>query len=113
MEHVPAGSGLRVKERLVPVDFSDEPAAFQPLEVLVNQLSITGSLIGSRATIRAILTFGLKRGILPMVELLLIMQSNEAIQRLRTRGARYRIVMANTSGRDLKLIRPTSLSRTP
>jgi len=87
--------GLKVKGRLVLVGFSDEPIAFQPLEVLVNQLSITGSLIGGRASMRAMLTFAHEHGIEPMVELMPMAKVNEAIQRLKTSGARYRLVLMN------------------
>ena len=87
--------GLKVKGRLVLVGFSDEPVAFQPLEVLVNQLSITGSLIGSRATMRAMLTFAHDHGIEPMVEVMPMPQVNAALQLLKTKGARYRIVLVN------------------
>lgn len=73
--------------------FSDDPVTFEPLELVVHQMSITGSLIGSRATMREMLSFAQDHGIVPEVELMPMAQVNEAIQRLKENKARYRIVL--------------------
>jgi uncharacterized zinc-type alcohol dehydrogenase-like protein len=84
---------LKTKGRLVVVGFSDDPVTFEPLELVVNQLSITGSLIGSRTTMREMLSFAQDHGIIPEVQLMPMSQVNEAIQILKENKARYRIVL--------------------
>jgi D-arabinose 1-dehydrogenase-like Zn-dependent alcohol dehydrogenase len=44
-------------------------------------MSITGSLIGSRATMQEMLSFAQNHGIVPEVQLMPMIQVNEAIQR--------------------------------
>lgn len=84
---------LKTKGRLVVIGFSDDPVTFEPLELVVNQLSITGSLIGSRSTMREMLSFAQNHDIAPEVQLMPMSQANEAIQQLRENKARYRIVL--------------------
>jgi uncharacterized zinc-type alcohol dehydrogenase-like protein len=84
---------LKTKGRLIVVGFSDDPVTFEPLELVVNQLSITGSLIGSRGTMREMLSFAQNHGIVPEVEIMPMAQVNEAIRRLKENQARYRMVL--------------------
>ena len=84
---------LKTKGRLVVVEFSDVPVMFEPLELVVNQLSITGSLIGSRTTMREMLSFAQNHGIEPEVQLMPMAPVNEAIRKLKEDKARYRIVL--------------------
>jgi D-arabinose 1-dehydrogenase-like Zn-dependent alcohol dehydrogenase len=44
---------------------------------------------------RAMISFAQEHQITPMVELMLMSQANEAIQRLKENQARYRIVLVN------------------
>lgn len=84
---------LATKGRLVVVGFSDEPVTFEPLELVVHQMSISGSLIGSRATMRDMLSFAHSHSIAPEVQVLPMNQVNEAIRRLKANEVRYRIVL--------------------
>jgi uncharacterized zinc-type alcohol dehydrogenase-like protein len=84
---------LKTKGRIVVIGFSDDPVTFEPLELVVNQLSITGSLIGSRTTMREMLSFAQNHGIMPEVQLMPMSQVNDAIQKLKENKARYRIVL--------------------
>jgi uncharacterized zinc-type alcohol dehydrogenase-like protein len=84
---------LKTKGRLVVVGFSDVPMTFEPLELVVHQMSITGSLIGSRATMREMLSFAQSHGIVPEVQLMPMAQVNGAIRKLKENKARYRIVL--------------------
>jgi uncharacterized zinc-type alcohol dehydrogenase-like protein len=84
---------LKTRGRLVVIGFSDEPVTFEPLELIVNQLSITGSLIGSRESMKEMLTFAHQHGIKPKIELMPMSQVNDALQRLKENKARYRIVL--------------------
>ena len=84
---------LRKRGKLVLVGFPD--VAFNSTNLVARELSVTGSFLGNRATMRAMLAFAQDRGITPEVELMPMSQVNEAIQRVRDNKARYRIVLVN------------------
>lgn len=84
---------LRGNGRLVVIGFSDAPIQFDPLELVVNQMSITGSLVGSRNEMREMLSFAQDHGISPKIELMPLGQVNDALARVKSNQARYRIVL--------------------
>jgi len=67
----------------------------KPVDLVAHELSITGSFLGSRATMKEMLTFTQVRGIKPKVELMPMSQVNEALKRVENNEARYRIVLVN------------------
>jgi D-arabinose 1-dehydrogenase-like Zn-dependent alcohol dehydrogenase len=69
--------------------------AFNSTYLVARQLSITGSFLGNRATMREMLEFAQEHGITPEVELMPMTRVNEAIQRVKEKKARYRIVLVN------------------
>jgi uncharacterized zinc-type alcohol dehydrogenase-like protein len=83
----------RDRGRLVLVGFPH--ISLDSQELVVRQLSITGSILGSRATMREMLQFSQAHGVSPAVELMPMSSANEAIQRLKQNRVRYRIVLAN------------------
>jgi uncharacterized zinc-type alcohol dehydrogenase-like protein len=92
---------LKSNGRLIMVGFSDDPVTFDPLELVVHQMSIIGSLIGNRVAMREMLSFAQAHGIAPWIELMPMSQVNHAIQRVKENKARYRIVLFNdTVGAD-------------
>lgn len=86
---------IKNKGRLVMVGFSPVPVAFEPLDLVVHEQSITGSFLGSRAAMREMLSFAQAWGIRPVIELMSMARVNEAIRRVREGKARYRIVLFN------------------
>lgn len=84
---------LKKKGRLVLLGFPD--VALNSTDLVAHELSITGSFIGNRATIREMLSFAQVHGITPEVELMPMSHVNEAIQRVKENKARYRIVLVN------------------
>ena len=64
-------------------------------DLVAHELSIVGSFLGNRATMKEMLSFAQEHGIVPLVELMPMSQVNEAIQRVRQNKARYRIVLVN------------------
>jgi uncharacterized zinc-type alcohol dehydrogenase-like protein len=86
---------LKNEGKLVMAGFSEVPVKFEPMELVVHQQSITGSFLGSPATMREMLAFAVEKGIKPMVEMMPMDQVNEAIRRLKEGEARYRIVLYN------------------
>jgi len=84
---------LRKKGTLVLVGFPD--VVLNSTSLVARELSVTGSFLGNRATMREMLAFAQDQGIAPDVELMPMSQVNEAIQRVKENKARYRIVLVN------------------
>jgi uncharacterized zinc-type alcohol dehydrogenase-like protein len=86
---------LKKKGRLVLLGFPD--VALNSTDLVAHEISITGSFLGNRATMREMLGFAQSQGISPEVELMPMPHVNEAFQRLKENKARYRIVLVNES----------------
>jgi uncharacterized zinc-type alcohol dehydrogenase-like protein len=84
---------LKKDSKLVLVGFPD--LELNSTDLVAHQLSITTSFLGNRAAMQEMLTFADAHGITPAIELMPMLQVNEAIQRLRENKARYRIVLVN------------------
>jgi uncharacterized zinc-type alcohol dehydrogenase-like protein len=65
------------------------------VDLVVHELSITGSFLGSPAEMREMLGFAAEHGITPWTEIMPMSQVNGAIERLRHNRVRYRIVLTN------------------
>ncbi|HEY52369.1 MAG TPA: NAD(P)-dependent alcohol dehydrogenase [Caldilineae bacterium] len=84
---------LKKRGTLVLLGFPD--VALNSTDLVVHELSITGSFLGSRSTMREMLVFAENHGIAPEIELMPMSRVNEAILRVRENKARYRIVLEN------------------
>jgi uncharacterized zinc-type alcohol dehydrogenase-like protein len=84
---------LKKNGRLVLVGFPD--VEFNSTDLVAHQLSITGSFLGNRATMREMLSFAQEQAIMPKLELMPMTQVNEAIRKVKENKARYRIVLFN------------------
>jgi alcohol/geraniol dehydrogenase (NADP+) len=84
---------LKKNGRLVLLGFPD--VALNSTDLVAHQLSITGSFLGNRATMRDMLSFSLAHGIVPKVELMPMTEVNEAIRKVKENKARYRVVLVN------------------
>jgi len=84
---------LKKRARFVLVGFPD--VALNSTDLVAHELSITGSFLGNRATMREMLDFAQNHGISPEVELMPMSQVNEGFQRLKENKPRYRIVLVN------------------
>ena len=84
---------LKRNGRLVLLGFPD--VAFNSTDLVAHQLSITGSFLGNRATMREMLSFAQAHSIVPKVELMPMTEVNEAIRKVKENKARYRIVLFN------------------
>jgi uncharacterized zinc-type alcohol dehydrogenase-like protein len=84
---------LKKNGLLVLVGFPD--VSFNSTDLVAHQLSITGSFLGNRATMREMLSFAQEHNIMPKVELMPMTEVNKAIQKVRDKKARYRIVLFN------------------
>ncbi len=86
---------LRRRGRLAMAGFVTDPVSFEPLELIVRELTFTGSFLARPEVTREMLSFAEAHGIRPKVEVMPMDRVNDAIQRLRDNRARYRIVLAN------------------
>jgi uncharacterized zinc-type alcohol dehydrogenase-like protein len=84
---------LKKKGVLVLLGFPD--VALNSTDLVAHELSITGSFLGNRATMREMLAFAHTHGIAPKIETMPMSRVNEAIQRVKENRARYRIVLVN------------------
>ena len=85
---------VRTNGKFVIVGFPST-LAFDPLELVVHQQSLTGSFLGNPTAMREMLLFAQEKSITPKIELYPMRQINDAIQRLKENKARYRIVLIN------------------
>jgi alcohol/geraniol dehydrogenase (NADP+) len=86
---------LAPKGRLHFVGAALSPLGVMPVELLSGQKSISGSPLGSPATVRKMLDFCARHQIAPVTENFPMSQVNEALEHLRAGKARYRIVLTN------------------
>lgn len=84
---------LKPKGRLHFVGASLEPLDIGVFALMSGQKSVSGSPVGSPATIAKMLEFSALHNIRPMVEMYDMSQINEAIEHLDRGDARYRVVL--------------------
>jgi len=85
---------LRPKGRLHFVGVTLEPLDLGVFPLIVGQRSVSGSPVGSPANIAKMLEFAAQHDIKPVTESFRFNQVNEAMVRLRSGQARYRIVLS-------------------
>jgi len=86
---------LRPKGRLHVVGAVLEPMAIPVFSLLVSQLSVSASPLGSPATTMQMLDFAERHNIEPQIEMYPMSQVNDALEHLSSGEARYRIVLQN------------------
>ena len=84
---------LKKRGKIVLIGFPT--MEFNPTDLVAHELSVTGSFLGNPAMMSEMLSFAQAQGIKPKIELMPMSKVNEAIQRLREKQARYRIVLTN------------------
>lgn len=84
---------LDLEGTLCLVGVPTKPLSLSPDPFLDGQKRLTGSVIGSPATMRRMLAFSAEHGILPVTERMKMSEANEAIARVRRGEARLRIVL--------------------
>jgi uncharacterized zinc-type alcohol dehydrogenase-like protein len=85
--------------------FHNVGAVLKPLEVpafslILGQKSIAGSPTGSPTAIDHMLAFSARHSVAPIVESFPMSKVNDALERLRSGKARYRIVLVNEIGKS-------------
>ena len=84
---------LKPKGRLHFVGVAPSPVASHVFPLIAGQKSISGSPLGSPATTAKMLDFAARHEIEPVVEVYPFSQVNEAMARLKSGKARYRIIL--------------------
>jgi uncharacterized zinc-type alcohol dehydrogenase-like protein len=84
---------LKKEGRLVLIGFPN--VTLNSTDLVAHQLSITGSFLGNRSTMREMLAFAQANEIKPVLEIMPMDQVNEAMERVKENKARYRIVLVN------------------
>ncbi len=87
-------NALKPKGRLHIVGATLEPLDIQAFPLIMGQRSISGSPVGSPENIAKMLDFAAHHDIKPVTEHFSFDQVNEALDRLRSGQARYRIVLS-------------------
>ncbi len=86
-------STLRPRGRLHFVGATLEPLDIGAFGLIGGQKSVSGSPVGSPVVIAQMLEFAARHGIRPVIESFPLAEVNEALDRLRSGEARYRIVL--------------------
>jgi uncharacterized zinc-type alcohol dehydrogenase-like protein len=86
---------LAPKGRLHLVGAVLEPIPVQAFSLLAGQKSLSGSPLGSPATVAMMLEFCARHRIAPTVEMFPLTKVNEALAHVRAGKARYRVVLEN------------------
>jgi len=84
---------LKPKGRLHFVGATLEPIDLAVFPLIAAQRSVSGSPVGSPATIQRMLEFAVRHGIAPVTEHFPFDRVNDAINHLRSGNARYRVVL--------------------
>ncbi|MGP0630056.1 NADPH-dependent aldehyde reductase Ahr [Nitrospina sp. 32_T5] len=88
-------NALKPRGRLHFVGATLEPLDLQIFPLLIGQRSVSGSPVGSPATIATMLEFCRRHGIQPVVEQFRFSQVNDAIEKLKQGNVRYRAVLSH------------------
>ncbi len=95
---------LRPRGRLHMVGATLNPLDLNVFSLIVGQHSVSGSPVGSPRTIAMMLNFVHRHAIKPVVETFPFDQVNEALARLRSGQARYRIVLCRSDPKHQNVI---------
>jgi uncharacterized zinc-type alcohol dehydrogenase-like protein len=88
-------NALGPKGRLHVVGAVDQPIPVAAFPMIVGQRSLSGSPLGSPTTVATMLEFAARHRISPSCEFFPFSRINDALDRLRSGRARYRIVLTH------------------
>lgn len=91
-------AALKPKGRLHTVGAVLEPLGLAAFPLISGQKAVSGSPLGSPATVDTMLEFCTRHGIAPVTETFPLSRVNEALDHLRSGQARYRVVLENDLG---------------
>lgn len=97
--------GLVPRGRLIVLAGGKEPLAISAGALVVGELAVQGSITGSPQESERALAFSLLTGVRPWIETYPLDRAQEAIDRMRSGQARYRIVLTMASNPYLQPVR--------
>lgn len=86
---------LAPKGRFHTVGLVAEPISVAAFPLILGQKSLSGSPLGSPSTSKTLIDFSARHNITPLVESFPMSKVNDAMERLRSGKARYRIMLTN------------------
>ncbi len=89
---------LTPKGKLHTVGAVIEPISLAAFPLIAGQKSLSGSPVGSPATVATMLDFAARHGLAPTTEFFPMTKVNEALDHLKSGKARYRVVLENDLG---------------
>lgn len=95
IDYQPYIDALRPHGKLCFVGIPQKPLALSVFSLIIGQKSILGMPLGSRNTIEAMLEFAVAHRILPKVECCQMTEINQALARVASGKAQYRVVVTN------------------
>ncbi|WP_042397419.1 alcohol dehydrogenase catalytic domain-containing protein [Streptacidiphilus carbonis] len=91
-------TGLNIHGRLTLVGVDAGSVTVPAAQLVMNGHTVTGHLTGSPRESEEAMRFAVTNGIRPMVERMPLARAGEALARLRSGGARFRIVLDTAAG---------------
>lgn len=91
-------TGLKVRGRLTLAGIDAGSLTVPVARLVMNGITVTGHLTGSARDTEEAMEFAVAAGIRPVIERMPLEQAGQAVARLRSGGARFRIVLDTASG---------------
>ncbi|KAI9291336.1 GroES-like protein [Neoconidiobolus thromboides FSU 785] len=88
-------SWMKLEGRIILLGIPEANLSIPPFALLLKNLSVTGSLIGSINEIEHMLQFAANHNIRPVIERFPMSEVNNAVQYVRDNKVRYRVVLEN------------------
>lgn len=93
--------GLAVRGRLVVLGGSRDPLTVSTGDLVAGERSVLGSITGSPYDIERALDFSVLSGVRAQIETLPLERANEALRRLKSGAAKFRVVLTMSSPRPI------------
>ncbi len=87
---------LDTNGKVIMVAAPEENFSIPPFGLLMRQVSVIGSIIGSRKEIEEMLEFASETGVRPWVQVIPMEKVNDGIKLVRDNQVRYRVVLQRT-----------------
>lgn len=94
-------AGLVPRGRLVLLNPTREPLNLPPASLIGGERGVIGSITGTPFDSEKTLNFSVLAAVRPRIEVMPLAQANEALQRMKSGGARYRMVLTMDRGEGM------------
>jgi len=94
---------VAVRGQVIVLSGLEEPMSLNVFPLLLKEISVAGSIIGSPRAMREMLQFAAKNKVFPMIEKLPMAKVNEGIEKVLANAVRYRVVLENYDDKQAKI----------